>query len=67
VPHLDLGDGDTHVAGDGGDEAVELAVEVDALDNLFTESLQRAAVIMEFDSRDAGDESVGQQGRQPAR
>ena len=56
---LDLGDGHPDLAGDGRDEAVQLAVELDILDHLAAEHLERAAVVVEPDPGDAGDQPVG--------
>ena len=67
VTDLDLGDRNAHGAGDGGNEPVELAVEVDALDDLPAEGLERTAVVVELDPREAGDEPVRHDGREPAR
>ena len=67
VTDLDLGDGDAHRAGDGRDEPVELAVEIDALDDLPAEGLERAAVVVELDAGEPGDEPVRHDGREPAR
>ena len=67
VMDLDLSDRNTHVAGDGRDEAMELAVELDALDNLSAEGFQGAPVIMELDSRQPGNQPVSDERREPAR
>ncbi len=47
-----------HVAGDGRDKPVHLPVELDILHHIFAEGLQSAPVVMEFDSRDQGDQPV---------
>lgn len=61
-----FGDGYAQLAGDSRDEAVQLSIEFDVLDDFFAEGLQSAAVVVKLNPRDEGDKPIGNDGRQTA-
>ena len=67
-PEVDrhFGDVNPDRGGDGRNEAVHLAVELDVLDHVAAEGLQGAAVVAEADLGDAGNQPVGRQRGQAA-
>ena len=62
-----LGDGRAHPAGNGRNEAVQLAVEPDVLQHFVAVGFERAAIVVQGDAGDTGDERVGDARRQSAR
>ena len=63
----DFRDFDALLAGDGGQESVHLAVELQRLHDLRAKRLERAAVIMQADACRHGNDFVGDERRQAAR
>ena len=57
-----LGQNNAQARGDGGNEAVHLAVETEILDDFPAEGFEGASVVVQFDSGDPGDQPVGDHG-----
>ena len=62
ISHDDFGNPHPHLPGDGGDKAMELPVEANALDDVAAIRLKRRAEIMDIYSGNPGKEPVGDHG-----
>ena len=65
--HDHFADADANLAGNGWQEPVHLAVQLQRLDDLRAEDLQRAAVVVQTHAGRPGDQAVRHHRRQPPR
>src|ERR1700727_1291216 len=66
IRYGDFADAGAVTRGEGGDEAVHLAVERDVLDDLAAVGLEGGAEVVDIDSAESGHEPVGAAGRNAA-